>query len=372
MNKHDLNNKIFVSLLLIISCFFLICLFRNSKTINYVDNRNAYKFTIPTLNSLLTGEYQNKMDETIADQMPKYNYFKLLYLKITNYTNIGTIKVFNLDNHNKYIKLGFLNLYNNHLVYTPSDSIIENSINEINKIVDNTNSNIYLYFINTDSNYNFETGYKADVFSNIKGKLNINNISSFDFKSFDEYKKYFYKTDHHWNYEGSYKGYNDLVDLMNLKKIDINGKECLKKSFFGSKIRDMAGIKFITEDICVYNFELPEFEIYISNKKVDNYGHTLEEMKLSNEMSYAYIYGADYDEIKFVNNESDNNKKLLIYSNSFSNAINKLLASNYKETYIIDGRYYNKKSMIDYINENEIDDVLFLTNNMLFQDKLSW
>ena len=60
------------------------------------------------------------------------------------------------------------------------------------------------------------------------------------------------------------------------------------------------------------------------------------------------------------------------FANSYSNAINKLLAASYKETYVIDGRYYKEKNMIDYINDKKIDDVLILGNNMLFSDEISW
>ena len=181
-----------------ISAVFMFCFFRNSTYVNQVDNRSAYRFTTPSIKSLLNGEYQDNMDETIADQMPKYNYFKLLYLKITNYTNTKSVRLFNLDKKNKYVKLGNVNLYNDYLVYSIEDIATNNKIiNVVNSLSDNTNSNVYFYYINTDSNYNFETGYKSDEFDYIKNKLKTNNISSLDIPSFDEYKNYFYKTDHH-------------------------------------------------------------------------------------------------------------------------------------------------------------------------------
>ena len=59
-------------------------------------------------------------------------------------------------------------------------------------------------------------------------------------------------------------------------------------------------------------------------------------------------------------------------SGTISDAINKLLAANYQNTYIIDGRYYKDKTMIEYINDNNIDDVLILSNAMLFWDDIEW
>lgn len=375
MNKNKLNNIIFITILLIISITFLFCMFRNKNNLNFIDNRSSYKFTIPTFRELINGEYQSNLDETIADQMPKYNYFKILYLKINNYTNIGTVKAFKLDKLNKYVKLSNTYLYNDYLLYTTSNTIgNKNNISEINRIIDNTSANIYVYYINTDANYNFEKNFKVDDYSIIKKYVNTDNTSEFIINSFDEYKKYFYKTDHHWNYKGSYKAFNDIAKLMNLDVIpDNNNEVCLKGYFDGSKLKSIANIDIVKDNVCVYDFDFPDFDIYISNELVDDYGTSVEKLKTQSELTYGSIYGFDYDEIIFINKDSNNNKKLLIYSNSYSNAVNKLLASNYKETYVIDGRHYNSnKSMVDYIEENNIDDVLILGNHWLFVDSLNW
>lgn len=373
MNKKDLNNKIFITILVLISCFFMIFTFRNSRYVNLVDNRQAYRFSMPTMKSLISGEYQDSIDETIADQLPKYNYFKLLYLKIVNYTNIKTINLLDLNKPNEYVKLSNIYLYNDYLLYgTEYDKDINNFIKETNNLIDNTDSNVYLYFINTDLNHNFKTGELTDTFNNIKNSVKTNNIDSLKYDSFDEYKEYFYKTDHHWNYKGAYKGYTDIANLMNLDTPKIKDTICVNKFFNGSKFRDIAGLKIINDETCVYDFDLPEFDIYISGEKADDYGSPIGKLDQTNEITYAYLYGADYDEIIFINKEINSDKSLLIYSNSYSNAINKLLASNYKKTFVIDGRHYNGESMIDYIKDKKIDDVIIISNNVLLSDNINW
>ncbi len=381
MNKKCLDKKIFLSILVFLSLVIIAKLSLNSNEYNYVDNRMSYRFFMPTFKNILSGEYQEKTEDIIADQMPKYNYFKTLYLKITTYINIGTIKLLKLDKKDKYIKLKSINIYKDYLLYnTITDEHFINTANddidEINKIVTNTKANIFLYFIETDSNNNFETNYKVKAVDYLKKNLKIKetNISSLNISSFDNYKNYFYKTDHHWNYLGSYEGYKEIAQLMNFDTIlKPEDRVCFENiQSYGSKIKRIADIKMFGETICMYNFNYPDFDIYISNEKKDNYGRTVEELKKINEISYGNIYDADYDEIVFINKESSNNKKLLVYANSYSNAINKLLASNYKETYIIDGRYYKEKTMIEYINDKQIDDVLILGNCMLFGDKKNW
>ena len=380
MNKQNLNNKIFLILMLLVSGVFLIKLVLNTNEYNYVDNRMSYRFNMPNIKQILSGEYQTITEETIADQMPKYNYFKLSYLKLVNYLSISTINIFNLDKPNKYINIEGINLYKNYLLYgKTTDEQFKKSakkdIGEINNIVSNTNANIYLYFIETDTNINFEDNSKVNAFPYLKENLDIpeDNIASFEINSFDDYKKYFYKTDHHWNHIGSYKGYTEIAKMMHFDNIlKPKNEECFDNiKAYGSKAKRIASIKIVNDTMCMYRYDYPEFDTYIDGNP-HNYGHNTEELNDRNNISYSDIYGADYAEIIFINKGNNNNKKLLIYANSYSNAINKLIASNYKETYIIDGRYYNKKSIIEYINEKDIDDVLILANCMLFNDSIHW
>ena len=381
MNKNNLNNKMFLIILLLLLGGILINLVINNNEYNYVDNRMSYRINMPSIKSLLSGDYQNNMEESIADQMPKYNYFKLAYLKVVNYLNISTINIFKLDKLNKYIKINNINLYKDYLLYSATDNnyfkeITKDDIENINKISKNTNANIYLYFVETEANINFENNEKTNTLNYLKEKINLKeeNISSFNISSFEDYKDSFYKTDHHWNNVGSYKGYKEIANLMHFDSIlKPNDEICFENiDSYGSKTKSIAGIRKYKDKMCIYTFNYPKLKTIINNKETTNYGSEIDDLRKKNQISYGDIYGGDYEEIVFINEDINNNKKLLIYANSYSNAINKLLAASYKETYIIDGRYYKEKNMIDYINDKKIDDVLILGNNMLFSDEISW
>ena len=375
------GNKIMVALLLLFSLAVMAKLCLNSNEYNFVDNRMSYRFRMPSLKDTLNGDFQKNFESIIADQMPKYNWFKLLYLKVENYVNVLSIKIFNMDKKGKYINLNGVNLFDDYLLYTPivsSDlkTISSNDIEEINKIIANTDSNVYVYFVNSDYNIGFDKTKKVDVVSFLRSNLNLNEdkIGQLSIKSFNQYKKYFYKTDHHWNHVGSYRGYKDIAELMGIDKPILFNKEyCFDNAdSYGSKSKKLAGIKILNERMCVYDFSLPNFKYYNGNEELDEYGSSIEELKQGDELSYAGIYGGDYPELIIRNTEIDSQKKLLIYSNSYSNAVNKLLAASYAETYIIDGRYYNEESMIEYINNHQIDDVLILGNCMLLWDDIKW
>lgn len=381
MKRSNLENKIFIIILVLFSSVVMFKLIKNSNEYNIVDNRLSYRFMRPSIDTILSGEYQESVEDAAADQMPKYNYFKLAYVKLSNYINIQTTYLFKLNKLNRYIKLGTINLYKDYLLYnkTPQEELEESAQDDIlfiNNIEKYTNANIYLYFIETDSNYDFTNNSKTDITNYLNNHLKIekSNIDTFNITTFDNYKKYFYRTDHHWNYRGANQGYIEIANLIGLNNIlKQEDKICFDEAESdGSKSKTIGSINMFQDRMCKYVYDFPEFEIYTSGEKIANYGSTDEELKESSKISYGDMYGWDEPEIIFINKESQNNKKLLIYSNSFSNAINELLASHYQETYVIDGRYYRNKTMIEYINENNIDDVLILANNILFTDDKNW
>ena len=94
-------------------------------------------------------------------------------------------------------------------------------------------------------------------------------------------------------------------------------------------------------------------------------------MNFASQCVYAGFYGSDYGEVIYdFHNKKDN---LLIFSNSYSNPINELIASSFNKTYIIDLRAYEldlgKTFDIDsYIKENKIDKILFLGDYNFYTD----
>ena len=352
----------------------------NSNVHNEAENRTSYKIEKPSFDKIISREYQDDLEIAIGDQMLKYNYFKKFYSRLSGFANLKTISLFNMNANKKYINLKNIQLIGNSLVYGFQDydgfvSTAKNDVEQINKIIENTKANIYLYFVKTDTNFNFEKNEPINPEEYLKENLKLNNerIKTLNFNSYEEYKEYFYSIDHHWNHIGSYKGYLEMADMMNLdNKLEPEEEVCFNNAKSqGSKISKIGNYNFFKEVFCKYEFKLPEYEIYI-DKKLSQYGTATEELKQMSDISYANIYGGDYGEILFINKNINSDRSLLIYSNSFSNAVNKLLASHYKTTYVIDGRHYKKVNLVDYIKENNIDDVLIIGNSMLFWDDIDW
>ena len=385
---NDMRNKNYIyysqlSFLIVLIIFFGVNglkILINSNVHNEAENRTSYKIEKPSFDKIISREYQDDLEIAIGDQMLKYNSFKKFYSRLSGFANLKTISLFNMNANKKYINLKNIQLIGNSLVYGFQDydgfvSTAKDDVEQINKIIANTKANIYLYFVKTDTNFNFEKNEPINPEEYLKENLKLNNerIKTLNFNSYEEYKEYFYSIDHHWNHIGSYKGYLEMADMMNLdNKLEPEEEVCFNNAKSqGSKISKIGNYNFFKEVFCKYEFKLPEYEIYI-DKKLSQYGTATEELKQMSDISYANIYGGDYGEILFINKNINSDRNLLIYSNSFSNAVNKLLASHYKTTYVIDGRHYKKVNLVDYIKENNIDDVLIIGNSMLFWDDIDW
>lgn len=113
--------------------------------------------------------------------------------------------------------------------------------------------------------------------------------------------------------------------------------------------------------------------------KVSDYGHSEDFINGTESLEqginyYGDYYGLDDGIIKFTNDDNPDGKNILIISNSYSNAVNKMIASDFHNTYVIDLRNYKNELgeefyIDDFLKENKIDKVLYIGNYYFFTNK---
>ena len=229
----------------------------------------------------------------------------------------------------------------------------------------------YLYLINSSMSVDFREPHKYDPLSVIKQYIKMDGYDELKFDNFEEYKKLFYQTDHHWNYRGSYEGYKQCMRLLegdDVKLLEPTGTHTYHTIYNGSLARDNA-LKCSTEEFTVYEFDIPPYETYVDDEKAvygyrylyvsdDDFPHST----YSNH--YGMYYGDDHAKVVYKFNNPDA-QSLLILATSYSNAVNELIASHYKETHILDFRHYRKKygkpiEAQSYMEENNLDKLLII------------
>ena len=127
----------------------------------------------------------------------------------------------------------------------------------------------------------------------------------------------------------------------------------------------------------VYVFDYVPMKIIINGEKGEygNQGEFLKNKDIALEfnLKYGTFYGGDEGEIIFDTGRKDR-PNILIFGDSFDNAILKLIAGHFSKTYSIDLRHYKdclgKPFSIDeYMKMHKIDKVLFIGNYDLFSQE---
>ena len=163
----------------------------------------------------------------------------------------------------------------------------------------------------------------------------------------EDYCRYYYKTDHHWNYIGSYTGYTQIIRMM------LGEDEPLLEPvetvefpvYFNGSLNKALQRKNSDEKFTVYRFDYPEMTVKINGKKKKAYGKQEayfalkfgKKAKMTNH--YGEFYGGDEGLVQFCTGNEDK-ENIIVFCNSFSNAVKMLIASHFNNSYFIDMRHY--------------------------------
>ena len=355
----------------------------NPDEINYYENRTAYQIPKLKLYKIFDKSFQDEMELSFSDQIPLAIYMKKGYNVISNFvTKILDNTFFSNDCDNRYINInnstttfgcdGNLVYHISYVSYSKDD--YDSRIENINDVIKKSPVDVYIYYIEKDTDINFSSNTKSDIYNYLKENINTDKINKFEINSFEEFTDYFYKTDHHWNYKGSYKGYTDIAKFLGFDDILKHQDEiCLNDNFSGSKANFAGATHLYKERFCVYTFDFPNYKIYV-NGKVGKYGNEQYHINHPNkDVSYGKYYGSDDGEVIFDNNDGSK-ENILILGESYDNAILKMLASNFNKTFSVDLRNYERENdknfnYFQYIDDNKIDRVLLIGNRDYYKAK---
>ena len=358
MMKNNLYFKIFACFLagivLIFSLFFLI-----SKKERFSENENRYLANFPTfsLESLIQGEYIEKVEDYLQDHFP----FRNLFMNMKTNTDL------------------FLGKEEVNGVYFGSEDYLLEKYNEpknTNRIIQVLNSfyqgledvEVNLMLVPTSIAINQErlpknaiTGNQKETIEQISKALDFANISVWDSLQ-EENKKHpvFYRLDHHWTIYGAYVAYREYCKEKNLHPLattDFSIQE-VTDDFRGTLYSKVIKDDLPPDKIHIFLKDGMEYEVnYVLSKRITN---TLyEEKYLTKKDKYSYFLDNNHPLIQITNQKIQNGKELLIIKDSYANSIVPFLLHHYEKIHIIDPRFY-KLSIQDYLKEEKVKEVLIL------------
>ena len=241
--------------------------------------------------------------------------------------------------------------------------------------------NKYIYFIESPRCVNMagDLSGENEIYVKIRNEFEYTSIGTLALDHYTDYTNWFYVTDHHWNHKGSYQAYCDIVDMMfgpEEEKIEPIEEVVFEDIPFNGSFHSLLGYSKSKEPFAVYRFpDLVPYKVTINGSPAKAYGNwdryfSGKYQRLTVYNHYNGFYGGDRSEL-ILKTDRPEKKTLLMFSNSYADAIKLLLLQHYDAIYAIDPRFYEnemgkKFNAQKYIEKYEIDDVLILGDVSFF------
>jgi len=182
------------------------------------------------------------------------------------------------------------------------------------------------------------------------------------------------RTDHHWAPLGAFYAAKKFAEVAGVPFRDLDGYERrVVHGYVGSMYgysQDIS-VKNAPEDFVYYVPTGVEYTTTYINYTIDENYHVIGEGKPYKSVfffkykdgsggAYCTFMGGD-TKLTHVVTSTKNGRRLIILKDSFGNAIPGYLFYSFEEIHVIDSRYFTK-NMVDYVNKNQITDILFANN----------
>ncbi len=307
--------------------------------------------------SVFSGKYSKDLESYLLDQFPLRNQFKTMKATVNN-------DIFMVSDNNGLYKVGS-GLYK--LEYPLKENQISLAAKKIESMIEAYPEMGRVFFsVIPDKNYFVaaENGYPSIDYEIMLQKLreevkNAEYIDIFDCLDIDDY----YRTDTHWRQEKLFDVIARLCNKMGVPYAQEADYEKHTISPFYGVLAAQSAISAAPDDI-----------IYLTSAATENANVTSAELtepidvytleKLEGMDAYdIFLYGAQAV-ITIENPNSQTDKELVIFRDSFGSSITPLLIDSYAKITMVDLRYISSEILSDYVSFDDAD-VLFLYSTML-------
>ena len=389
---------IIISSIFIIFITFGMCvtLFSQKDYYSFYENRSKATLPVFSATSFFEGRYLAELDEFLADHVA-YRNFSLL---TKTYSDLYIIKrpvvndiVITEDLLLPY--LDYLNTNDDRIMHQAK--VCAQQIYEVQQQVENYGGAYcyvgvpcqYTYFSDQypwylENNYSYSSTSLRCFYKEVE-RLGINFVDmSAVFHDLENPRDMYLSTDNHFSLYGAYITYGVIVDLVrdtyNIH-IDYPTKEDIEfhflvNSFMGSRSRKLMGLGKVEERLLMAEFLEPIPFTRVDNEVVaDSSVYELPGSDTDSIMYSLYMGGDIANTILFT--DRPQLPTILIYGDSFTNAVECLMYFSCNEMHSIDLRYYDEMPLISYVQIVKPDIVICIRdfevlivpfgNNKLFE-----
>jgi len=355
-----------------------------NQVISQFENRKLAERPILTKSTLISGEYFGKWENYLSDHIFGRN----LWIQGYTYMNMAVLGKSNINNiviGNDGFLLPFFP-YDGKQEQKNSERNLEAMSRQLKELQDKLaqyGGSFYFAGIPSQASYHREDypkhlqslnefmGKTEKLFFDKLDKLGVSYINMNTIFRRNAEAEYFYKTDHHFNLEGAYTTYYEIIKNIRqgsgeiiappLEKSELD-IITLPNPFGGSRNRQIYYMQPTEEHIqLAYPKHKTAYEKYV-NGKADNTLYYIKD-DTSAMITYSVYMGGDWAET-LIKTNNDKLPNLLVFGDSFTNAIEPLLFQHFNETRILDLRYYTKMSLYEYIDKYKPDVVLMVRDDL--------
>lgn len=379
MKKKSLGDILFAALFVgLLLAVMLSAVLREKGTVSYYENRTLAQRPALTAAGVLSGSYFSALDSYLSDQAPlrgtisKLSTWADIYLLCRPVVNNIVVSKDMLLAYTTFEALDAEEV-------TAKAESMADSLSALRDLVTGYGgyfchvavpgqgayySDRYPDYVNSRADY---YAVEREAFSAAMARRGVDLLDIGDvFEAMGNPEDYYSPVDHHYTYYGAFAAYQAMMEHINettgydlhiYSDADFSFEEVEGFRYMGSRLRPLFGLVDLNETLMI---GAPEEDIpftrYDGGVEVEPVVFNLQPDSMGN-LSYTIYMGGDIPELCIDTNRPEL-PTILIYGDSYTNAVETLLYTGFDKLYSIDLRYYHELSLAEYIAQVQPDIVL--------------
>ena len=338
--------------------------FAQPKQMSESERRVLAQMPQFSLKNVTSGKFMSEFEKYSLDQFPARDTFRQIKSLFHTYALNQS------DNHNIYIADG----YAAEMLYPLNEKSLNRALTQFNKIYTRYlqgNANIYSCVIPDKSYYLAqENGYLTMDYDALFAQVQFQMpwAEYIDITALLSAQDYYY-TDTHWRQERLLPVAQKLCQVMGVQSpnADDYTKTSLKRLFYGVYY-GQAALPMKPETMYLMQSDLLE-DCRVYQYTDNRYSQVYDAQKYESKDLYDVFLSGAQSLLRIENPNAEQERKLIIFRDSFASSLAPLLAQGYSEIILADIRYISVEVLGNYI-DFENADVLFLYSSLVLNKNL--
>lgn len=330
------------------------------ESFSSMEKRYLAELPVLNLESISSGAWGEALETYLADHMPGREFFvglnayKELYLGLQAGADVQ--------------------LKDGRLIEAPNkmdNNAVQKNMKALNTFAQQVDGRVWMAIVPSTGWAMGDAAYSdAEMIASVYENA-AENVAPIDLMQvFSGHPERFYRTDHHWNSAGAYAGYAALMEAMgkSYPQEDAFEKEVLTGVFQGSTYSRSALWLTPAEDVELWHGSA----VTVTNGETqESHDGVFYRERLEEADKYTVFLDGNHSIVRIVNPQQEG--RLLVIRDSFSNSLGCFLAESYGEVVLVDLRYY-RKPVSALAAEEAFDDILFCYSigNFLTDTNIIW